>query len=125
MKGEALEQSMLFQWCELQKAKYPMLNLLFAIPNGGSRHRLEAINLKRQGLKPGVPDIFLPYANKKYHGLFIELKYGKNKASDKQKKWINELNNQGYYARVCVGFEKTDLLSDEIIKYVEDKLNNK
>ena len=24
-----------------------------------------------------------------------------------------------------VGFEKTDLLSDEIIKYVEDKLNNK
>ena len=35
MKGEALEQSMLFQWCELQKGKYPMLSLLFAIPNGG------------------------------------------------------------------------------------------
>ena len=103
MKGEALEQSMLFQWCELQKGKYPMLSLLFAIPNGGSRHRLEAINLKKQGLKSGVPDIFLPYANKKYHGLFIELKYGKNKASEKQKAWINELNHQGYYAKVCVG----------------------
>ena len=115
MKGEALEQSMLFQWCELQKNKYPMLNLLFAIPNGGSRHRLEAINLKRQGLKPGVPDIFLPYANKKYHGLFIELKYGKNKASEKQKAWINELNNQGYCAKVCVGFEEA---KNTILEYI-------
>ena len=115
MKGEALEQSMLFQWCELQKAKYPMLSLLFAIPNGGSRHRLEAINLKKQGLKPGVPDIFLPYPNKKYHGLFIELKYGKNKASDKQKAWINELNHQGYYAKVCTGFEEA---KNTILEYI-------
>ena len=106
MKGEALEQSMLFQWCELQKGKYPMLSLLFAIPNGGSRPRLEAINLKKQGLKSGVPDIFLPYANKKYHGLFIELKYGKNKASEKQKEWINKLNEQGYKAVVCNGFDE-------------------
>ena len=29
------------------------------------------------------------------------------------------------YSNNGVGFEKTDLLSDEIIKYVEDKLNNK
>ncbi|WP_276699708.1 VRR-NUC domain-containing protein [Romboutsia ilealis] len=115
MKGEALEQSMLFQWCELQKGKYPMLSLLFAIPNGGSRHRLEAINLKKQGLKSGVPDIFLPYANKKYHGLFIELKYGKNKASEKQKAWINELNHQGYYAKVCVGFEEA---KNTILEYI-------
>ena len=116
MKGEALEQSILFQWCELQKSKYPMLNLLFAIPNGGTRHKLEAINLKKQGLKAGVPDLFLPYANKKYHGLFIELKYGKNKASEKQKIWINELNNQGYYATVCVGFEEAKNIILEYIK---------
>lgn len=116
MKGEALEQSMLFQWCELQKGKYPMLSLLVAIPNGGSRHPREAANLKKQGVKAGFPDMFLPYANKKYHGLFIELKYGKNKASDKQKEWINNLNAQGYKAVVCNGFDEARLTIEEYIR---------
>lgn len=115
MKGEALEQSMLFQWCELQKSKYPVLGLLFAIPNGGTRHPREAVNLKRQGVKAGVPDMFLPVPNKNYNGLFIELKYGKNKASEKQKQWINELNHQGYYAKVCVGFEEA---KNTILEYL-------
>ena len=28
--------------------------LLFAVPNGGSRHKIEAANMKRQGVKAGV-----------------------------------------------------------------------
>lgn len=115
MKGEALEQTMLFQWCNLQKNKYPELSLLVAIPNGGSRHPKEAANLKKQGVKAGFPDMFLPVVNKKYHGLFIELKYGKNKATDKQEEWIKELNNQGYYAKVCVGFEEA---KNTILEYI-------
>lgn len=116
MKGEALEQSMLFQWCELQKGKYPMLSLLFAIPNGGSRHRLEAINLKKEGVKAGVPDLFLPVARRGYNGLFIELKYGSNKATPKQKEWINNLNAQGYKAVVCNGFDEARLTIEEYIR---------
>lgn len=30
-----------------------------AIPNGGSRHKLEAINMKRQGVRAGVPDLLI------------------------------------------------------------------
>ena len=33
--------------------------LIFAVPNGGSRHVREAANLKRQGVKPGVSDVIV------------------------------------------------------------------
>lgn len=33
--------------------------LLFAVPNGGSRHKIEAANMKRQGVKRGVADVIL------------------------------------------------------------------
>jgi hypothetical protein len=33
--------------------------LLLHIPNGGSRDKVEAANLKRQGVVPGVPDLLL------------------------------------------------------------------
>lgn len=114
-KSEATEQMNLIRWCEFQKFKYPELGLIFAIPNGGSRHKLEAANLKRQGVKAGVPDLFLPSPKGKYNGLFIELKYGKNKATESQQEWINKLISQGYYAKVCVGFEEAQ---NTILEYV-------
>lgn len=105
-KCEASEQMALISWCRLQKTKYPELDLIFAIPNGGSRHKLEAVNLKKQGVKAGVPDLCLPVPKGQYSGLFIELKYGKNKATEKQMEWIENLNKQGYKAVVCNGFEE-------------------
>lgn len=101
IQHEAREQQALFQWA----AYIPELKWLFAIPNGGSRNRLEAINLKRQGVKAGVSDIMLPRPNKYYHGLYIEMKYGKNKPSDKQKDFLKYVNNIGYCGVVCYGFE--------------------
>lgn len=95
------EQIALFQW-----AGYKGIDLLFHIPNGGSRNTIEAVNLKRQGVKAGVPDIFLPIARKGFHGLFIELKWGRGTVSDNQHKWIKQLTEQGYFAVVCVGWEQ-------------------
>lgn len=102
---EAAEQSALIDWSLRVRGKYPELDLLFHIPNGGSRNRIEAANLKRQGVKAGVPDLFLPVARGNYHGLFIEMKYGKNKPTAAQRKWSTALNEQGYLAVVCYGFE--------------------
>ena len=48
-----------------------------------------AANLKKEGVKRGVPDICLPVSRGKYHGLYIEMKAGKNKPSKEQKEWIN------------------------------------
>ena len=78
---------------------------VFHIPNGGSRNKKEAKNLKRQGVKAGVPDLCIPVARRGYHGLFIEMKYGKNKLTEKQAEWLTLLNDNGYKAVCCYGFD--------------------
>lgn len=112
---EAIEQIKLFQICSF----IPECKFMFAVPNGGSRNKIEAYNLKRQGLKSGVPDIILPVAKGNYHGLFIELKYGKNKTTDNQVKYIDYLNKNGYLAVVCYG---CDQAFDTIKKYLKGAL---
>jgi hypothetical protein len=57
---EADEQKKLFRWVDFMKTEYPELDMMFHIPNGGSRNKLEAANLKKQGVRAGVPDICLP-----------------------------------------------------------------
>lgn len=112
---EAAEQSTLIDWALRCRGKWPELELLFHIPNGGSRNRAEAANLKRQGVKAGVPDLFLPAARGKYHGLFIEMKHGKNKPTEAQRQWIAALNKQGYAAVVCYGFEDARAAVEEYL----------
>lgn len=103
---EAEEQMALFEWAALVSGKHPELQLLYHIPNGGSRNKAEAANLKKQGVKAGVPDLCLPVPRGEFHGLYIELKYGKNKPSKAQEKWITDLKNQNYAAFVCYGWEE-------------------
>ena len=103
---EAAEQIKLFRWVDLvSKNYYPELRLLYHVPNGGSRNELEAVNLKKQGVRSGVPDLCLPVARGGYHGLYIELKYGKNKPTEKQLEWIEALRDEGYAVSICWGFE--------------------
>ena len=70
----------------------------------------------RQGVKAGVPDICLPVARNGYHGLYIELKAGKNTATQNQKRWLNFLNSQGYKAVICYGWQTA---KDEIVNYLK------
>ena len=104
--SEAQEQVLLFQWAKMQENVYPELKLLFHIPNGGKRNLKEAMNLKRQGVKAGVLDIFLPVARKDKHGLWIEMKYGKNRLQPVQHKWYWALKDQGYEVEVCYSAEE-------------------
>lgn len=55
---EAQEQMTLFSWAAMQSGKYPELNLLYHVPNGGSRHKAEAGRLRAEGVKAGVPDLY-------------------------------------------------------------------
>ena len=94
---EAQEQTTLFQWAGMMAGKWPELQLMFAIPNGGSRNPIEARHLKEQGVKPGIPDVFLPVARGGYHGLYIEMKRRKGwKISAAQVEVMDALAAQGY-----------------------------
>lgn len=118
---ESVEQTSLFRWAGYERHKYPELDLLYHIPNGGSRNKIEAKNLKMQGVRKGVPDICLPVARGKYHGLYIELKRIKGgTVSADQKEWIEKLNNAGYYACVCKGWEAA---KDVIMEYLLQESN--
>lgn len=115
---EATEQEHVIEWCMYRKNAYPELELIFHVPNGGSRNKLEASNLKRQGVKAGVPDLVLPVSRGMYHGMFLEMKFGTNKVQQSQKKWLEELKKQGYYTVVCYGAENA-------VKVIEEYLNLK
>jgi hypothetical protein len=101
--SEHLEQCALFEWAEWAQGQYPELALIHAIPNGGHRHKATAAKMRREGVKSGVPDICLPIARRGFHGLYIELKYGRNKPSENQYRWIESLRAQGYCVQVCYG----------------------
>lgn len=80
--------------------------LFTASANGGARHPFEALKLKRMGVSPGFPDIFIAVPKGPYHGLFIEMKRIQGGfVSDYQKEWLASLNEKGYRAVVCRGFE--------------------
>lgn len=106
------EQSALFCYAAIEKRTEPLWALLFAIPNGGKRDKITASNLKREGVKAGIPDVMLPVARAGWHGLFIELKRPKNKelkkakgtVQDVQEPWHIELSEQGYCVAVCYGW---------------------
>lgn len=69
---------------------------MFAIPNEGKRTKKMGGRLKAQGLRSGVPDFMVAIPCGGYHGLFVEMKYGKNGLSENQTKWIARLERQGF-----------------------------
>ena len=109
---EHTEQAAFIAWAAYQTGTYPELARIFAIPNGGHRHKAVAGRMKAEGVRAGVPDLFLPVARGGYHGLWMELKIKPNKVSEAQADWLEWLEGQGYAVSVCYGF-------DELVSTVE------
>lgn len=105
LDDESGNQEALFEWAAYNMDRMPELEYMHHVPNGGKRDAATARALKRQGVKAGVPDICLPAPQGKYHGLYIELKAGRNTATANQKRWLEYLQQQGYYTAVCYGWE--------------------
>jgi hypothetical protein len=105
-RDEHAEQAALMRWAALQSRRYPALEMLFAIPNGGRRDAVTGARLKAEGVKAGVPDIFLPWPAGGWHGLFIELKAQGGRPTQAQRWWIERLQEAGYMAEVCYGWEE-------------------
>lgn len=111
---EHREQAALFKWAGYMQGQYPELGMMFAIPNGGARDPVTGAILKQEGVKAGVPDIFLAVPRGKYHGMFIEMKvkndHKTGKPTEKQKWWINNLRRQGYKVEICFTWDQARLI---------------
>ena len=104
--SEDTEQASLFRWFHLTRWQGRALaDFAFAIPNGGTRHTLEAVKLKRTGTKAGVPDVCVAIPAGGYHGLWIEMKAIGGRLSEAQQEVISMLRSQGYRVEVCYGFD--------------------
>jgi len=110
--SEHNEQCKLFSWTR----NHPELRWMFAIPNGGLRDKRNAANLKREGVKAGVSDIFLPVPSGEFHGLFIELKWGKNKPTQNQLEFIKYATGQGYKCVIAYSAEEALSAIDEYLE---------
>lgn len=113
---ESAEQQCLFRWAGFQTGRFPELEMLYHIPNGGSRGKAEAGRFRAEGVKAGVPDLCLPVARGGFHGLYVEMKRLKgSKTSDEQKAWLAKLKAQGYCVALCKGWQAA---ADVIMQYL-------
>lgn len=102
------EQRALVERIAWRANQNPVLCLLYAVPNGGMRHRAIAGQMKAEGAKPGVPDLVLPVARGGWHGLYLEMKRPGGRTSPEQRWWLAQLSEQGYYTAVCYGADEAE-----------------
>lgn len=114
---EHAEQVAFVQWFELTYPNY----LLFAIPNGEKRGIHAAVRLKREGVRAGLPDLFIAQPRGLYGGLFIEMKRkgvpGKSKGvvNPIQKEMHRRLIAAAYEVKVCYGCDEAIAVTREYL----------
>lgn len=102
---ESRMQQAVIKWWALKCREFGVPEcLLFAIPNGARRDKVVGAILKKEGVRAGVPDLFLAVPRGPRCGLFIEIKTENGIVSDAQFDFIQTLRDQRYAAVVCHSF---------------------
>lgn len=110
MSEEAIHKAVV-DWADRQAAAEPALQMLFHVPNGGSRHVAEAEKLRQMGVRQGVPDLLLPFPKQRpqgdiARGLALELKSPSGRLRGTQAWWLRRLEEQGWAVAVAWTFEE-------------------
>ena len=106
--SESAEQIAFVQWFE---RSYPNIKI-FAIPNGGHRHKATAQRLRMEGVKKGVPDLYIPALK-----LWIEMKRTTGGTlSKEQKEWRDYLQGIGDKWACCKGAQEAVEVVKEMMK---------
>lgn len=136
---EAQQQESLFEWMGYVRVPVfrlddagnhtttqdwlPLTALAFAVPNGMSIAGTEKQRgkymaaLKRQGFKPGVSDIVIPFPTVAYHGLYLELKRDKSsKITTEQKDWRLLMRRLDYRAEIAIGFDAAKAIIEDYLR---------
>ena len=113
---EQQEQTSLFREAAIRAKADPRWSMLFAIPNGGKRSIVVAVKMKAEGVKRGVPDIFLPVPVGQWCGMFIEMKVRQGgQVSKEQRAFMADLDTR-YRVAVAHGAEHASFLIDQYLK---------
>lgn len=107
IKGERAQQARLVACLRRHWNSWDIKPLVVAIPNGGSRGKLEGMSLKVEGVTAGIPDLFIVHHNGKI--TWIEMKDTSGKVSDVQKLIHSQLEALGH--TVIVGWSAEDALT--------------
>lgn len=126
------EQKALFRFLRTMRGQYPILRWIHAIPNGGLRKKGEAGKMKAEGAEAGVLDVFVPVPRKvkaegevgglkivgviQAHGMYVEMKFGKNTLTPNQHEFSDFANQQGYEVRICYNWPDA---AKEIFDYLD------
>lgn len=122
--SESTDQIALFAWAAMNESRYPELAALHAIPNAGGytggfkQNFLRVLRMLQQGVRQGVPDISLPVPRGGYHGLYIEMKSGRNRPTDEQLCWATLLWELGHAVTFAWGWEAA---RDDLMAYLEGR----
>ena len=119
---EHVIQTNCISWCQWQGLVWPELNMVFAIPNGGFRPGRGGAYMKEEGVKAGVPDLFLPVARRGWHGLFIEMKKPKGRVSIPQMAMMALLKKQDF---LCYTIRSLNDFCDVLTWYLGYEENTK
>jgi len=122
--SEHQQQAALFEWANKIAAleQHPELWSLFAIPNVGTGSAFRGAWMKAEGLKPGIPDTFLPIPRWGYHGYFIELKDTGKKPKKHQEFMMEYLANMGYKVD---WFDDWELAANALINYLTGRIQHR
>lgn len=113
IKGETAEVVAFFDWIRLRPKIAPFV---FHVANERKCSIQYGRLLKRMGVKAGVSDVIIAIPSNEFHGLFIEMKHGKNKATSAQLEFLANMKEKGYATAICYGATKA-------IKTLEDYLS--
>lgn len=115
MLKEKNEQALFCRYCDLKGI------VCVHIPNGfpiGGVNKFAYMNMmKAQGFKAGFVDLLVFAKNSKHQLFFLEFKREKGgKLSPQQQKWLNWLNDNGYYARKANGCKEAIQILEEYLQ---------
>jgi hypothetical protein len=90
-------------WARLPSTikQYPGIDLLESSLNGVKLSKAQAGKAKAAGMLTGVLDLNLPVARGGFHGMRLELKYGRNGMTEEQKWHARRLTEEGWLTVTC------------------------
>ena len=98
--------------------KYPKARYCASLGGQYQPYQSQRIRAQRNGYVKGFPDLFIYEARNGYHGLALEIKTLKGRATIEQKEWIEALNERGFKAEVVKGLPA-------ILKLIDSYMNEK